>query len=199
MPSKTLAFLKKLLHPVLRILGMTEGPQNFEEFPYLMSVGDWAHSLVSKYTSRDPKLGPKYRVLMPNLHVARIRHYKEQGAPRHEYLVAEIVISESEKGYPEKRYLRLERVADDTISSGSSHSSLALSNNLYALDIVKTITGWPSDPCIEYLNCENLPQPITLLDLALAAETVHNDSERYQVMSRQCFWYADTVSGILET
>jgi hypothetical protein len=179
--------------------------QNTEEFPNHMSVEDWGRSLVSRYTSRDPELGPKYRARMPNIHVARIRRYKERKSPRHEYLVAEIAVPESER-----RYLLLERVAEDIVSTesnkevfyvsnGSSQSSLALSNNLAALDFVKTLTGWPTDPCIDKLDCENLPQPITVLNLALAAELVHNNSDKYQVMSRQCFWYADTVSAVLET
>lgn len=173
-----------------------------------MSVEDWRRTLVGKYTSRDPELGPVYRARMRELHVVKIRRFKERKRPRHEFLVAEIAVPGSES-----RYLRLDRSAEDfppTESSsankevfyaisGSSQSSLALSNSLAALDDVVTIAGWPGDPCIDKLDCRSLPDPITVLDLALAAELVHNNSDRYHLISRQCFWYSDTISGVLET
>ena len=203
-----LAFLQKIFHPVLRILGMSADPPNTDEFPKRMSVEDWRRGLVNMYTSRDLELGPKYCARMPTLQVTRIRRYKERKSPRHEYLVAEIAVPESER-----RYLRLERSARDSFPaesngankevfhpiSNGSQSSLAISSNLAAMDDVRTITGWPIDSCIDKVDCENLPEPITLLDLALAAELVHNNSDKYQIISRQCFWYADTVSAVLET
>ena len=202
MPS--FVFLQKLFHPILRILGMSADLSITEEFPFRVSVQDWRHTLVNRYTSPDLVLGPKYRARMRGLQVVRMRRYKEQERPGHEYLVAEIAVPESGK-----RYLRFERFAKDlpeesssakkTISNGSSQSLLAISSNPAALDEVITIARWPRDSCIAKLDCENLPEPITLLDLALAAEVVHNDSDKYELTSRQCFWYADTISAVLET
>jgi hypothetical protein len=191
-----------------RILGMSAKPENTEEFPNRVSVEDWSRSLVNKYTSRDPELGPIHRARMQELHVVKIRRYKERKSPGHEYLVAEIAVPESGN-----RYLRLDRFAEDGppaesrrankevfyAVSGSSQSSLALSSSLAALDDVETISGWPYDPCIDKLDCGNLSEPIIVLDLALAAELVHNDSDRYHIFRRQCFWYADTISAVLET
>ena len=201
MPS--FGFLQKLFLPVLRILGMSV-PPNTDEFPQNVSVVDWGRVLVERYTSSNLK-SPENSARMRRLQVLRIHQYKELESPGHEYLVAEIAVPESEK-----RYIRLDRSAEDldpeesssakmAISNGSSQSLLAISSNPAASDMVKTIAGWPSETCIGKLDCENLPEPITLLDFALAAEVVHNDSEKYKLLSRQCYWYADTVSAVLET
>ena len=204
MPS--FGFLQKLFLPVLRILGMSV-PPNTDEFPQNVSVVDWGRVLVERYTSSNLK-SPENSARMRRLQVLRIHQYKELESPGHEYLVAEIAVPESER-----RYLLLERSARDSVpaeSSGAnkevfhpisngSQSSLAISSNLAAMDDVRTITGWPIDSCIDKVDCENLPEPITLLDLAIAAELVHNNSDKYEVISRQCFWYADTVSAVLET
>lgn len=205
MPSKTLAFLQKIFHPVLRIFGMSAEPEDTREFPDgTMTVVAWARDLVSLHES------PKHRPRIQGLHVVRIRRYKEPNGSRHEYLVAEIATPGSER-----RYLCIERSLEDltpppesssakkevfhAVSNGSSQSSLALSSSLDAFDSVKIIEKLPRDSCIDRLDCENLPQPITILDLALVAQLVHNNSDKYRLISRQCFWYADTISAVLET
>ena len=37
-----------------------------------------------------------------------------------------------------------------------------------------------------------------LLDLALVAKVVHDHSDKYELFKRQCFWYADVITGVLE-
>ena len=34
--------------------------------------------------------------------------------------------------------------------------------------------------------------------LAIVAKVVHDHSEKYHLFKRQCFWYSDVVSGVLE-
>jgi hypothetical protein len=62
---------------------------------------------------------------------------------------------------------------------------------------VKTISNWPREQCIDKLDCRR--EFITLLDLALVAKLVHDHDSMYRLFKCQCFWYADTVSAVLET
>jgi hypothetical protein len=201
-----LASLRRFLHPLLLILGMTTPLPHSEEFPAGTSIEDWERSLRNFYCSHDLALGPEHRDRMKSLKITKIRRYKDWKSVEHEYLVAEVSVSDSQP-----RYLRIERFAQDlpasktaaekgplyTISTVSSQSSLALSKKLPASDCVKAMEIWPSvGKCIDNLNCTN--SSMILLDLAIVAKFVHDHSEYYRLFKRQCFWYSDMIVAILQ-
>ena len=204
MPSKFLASVRHFLRPLLRVLGMTTLSSRPQEFPQQSSIEDWEAILRSFYVSHDSDSSPLNSKDMKYFKITKIRRYKERRNLEHEYLVAEV--STKEPG--ELRYLRIERSAEDpvptksekssfyTLPTLSSQSSLIMSNNLPAKDHVYSVTGWPADNCIRYLDCRNAQ--IILLDLVIAAKVVHDHSSMYQLFKRQCFWYSDVVVAILE-
>ncbi|KAF8813295.1 hypothetical protein BYT27DRAFT_7206900 [Phlegmacium glaucopus] len=158
------------------------------EFPSNFGAEDWERTLIDFYCSN---------------HAKRDRMKSNTNTS---VLVAEI------KGpdLSESHYLQIERSARDpdpkkpnsnrgslrSITTLTSQSSLALSKSLPADDHVKTIETWPSDKCIYGLHCSDASA--TLLDLAIVAKVVHDNSSQYRLFKRQCFWYSDVIITVLE-
>jgi hypothetical protein len=202
MPSKASTTLRKFLRPILRFLGMSTPHGNLNEFPndQRRRVENWESYLQEHYC--------KHRSRMAALKVITIGRFKEKAAPEHEYLVAEVL--DPDVG---RRYVRIERFADfyDTTlaetssrhskSSLSSKSSAGVFSKVPAFDRVEEVAAWPITDddtlrCIEHLNCRG--SQMTLLDLAMAAKIVHDQNTHYHLFRRQCYWYADSITGILE-
>jgi hypothetical protein len=177
-----LASLRRFLHPLLFILGMTTPLPHSEEFPVFMSIDDWDRFLQNPYCSRDPRVGPVHRARMKSLRITRIRRYKDWRSIEYEFLVAEVSVP----GLQHPRYLRIERCSEDPpAEKGSLHS------------FVKTMEIWPSvDKCIHNLNCTN--SSIILLDLAIVAKLIYDHSEHYRLFKRQSFWYSDMIVAVLQ-
>ncbi|KAF8966490.1 hypothetical protein BDZ97DRAFT_1808122 [Flammula alnicola] len=199
----TSALLRKLFRPVLCILGMAARPRRLEEFPINVSIEDWEYSLLRLYTSRDIESGPTNRIRLSSTYIVEFRRYKEHAHPEHEYLIAKIWVPE---GY--YRYLRIERTAHIPLNEASKstlrsipttslQASLAVMGELYVYDSVKSIEEWPttSDQCLDRLQCPR--GHIRLLDLAIVATLLHDNSPRYQILTRQCYWYSDMILGVL--
>jgi hypothetical protein len=209
MHSKALTSLRSFFRPILRFLGMSSSPPPEIEFPNDTVVQYWELALLQLYCSSGLEEGPRNRSRMKNLKVNSIRHYKEKRHVEHEYLIAEI----SDPDLKELRYLQIERTAQDpqasntqdtterssprhSVSTLSSQSSLGVLKNLPARDIVSTKAGLPTgDTLMDTLNCRD--SEMILLDLAIAAKVVHDHSDKYQLLKRQCFWYADVIISIL--
>ncbi|KAF8809953.1 hypothetical protein BYT27DRAFT_7187278 [Phlegmacium glaucopus] len=197
----SLGSLRSFLRPLLRILRMSASLEYTAEFPSNFGAEDWERTLIDFYCSNHAKRGR-----MNSVNITKLRRYKSGKGLEHEYLVAEI------KGpdLSESRYLQIERSARDpdpkksnsnkgslrSITTLTSQSSLALSKTLPADDHVKTIEAWPSDKCIYGLDCSNASA--TLLDLAIVAKLVHDNSREYRLFKRQCFWYSDVIVTVLE-
>ncbi|KAF8816364.1 hypothetical protein BYT27DRAFT_7184291 [Phlegmacium glaucopus] len=197
----SLGSLRSFLRPLLRILRMSASLEYTAEFPSNFGAEDWERTLIDFYCSNHTKRGR-----MKSVNITKLRRYKLGKGLEHEYLVAEI------KGpdLSESRYLQIERSARDpdpkksnsnkgslrSITTLTSQSSLALSKTLSADDHVKTIEAWPSDKCIYGLDCSNASA--TLLDLAIVAKVVHDNSSQYRLFKRQCFWYSDVIITVLE-
>jgi hypothetical protein len=188
---------------------MSSSPPPENEFPGETIVENWEAYLLERYRSRDSEKSPQYRSRMLLLNVNAIRRFKETRHVEHEYLIAEIY----DPDLHQKRYLRIERTVEgsqdttertsssQSISTLSSQSSLGVLKKLPARDRVSTTTGWPSpgkngDICIEKLDCQL--SKMTLLDIAIVAKVVHEHSDKYDVFKRQCFWYSDVITGILQ-
>ena len=179
------------------------------EFPTETSVQDWESILMQFYRSLDSVSGLTNSRYMESLKITKIRRYKERSNSEHEYLIAEVSITQP----GELRYIRIERFVDDQVQStkilsekGSLHTVSAPSSqassplkNLPAKDCVRTISGWPNpydDACIENLDCRHAS--LILLDLVIAAKVVHDYRNMYQLFGHQCFWYSDMIVAILE-
>lgn len=216
MPLKLLAALRSFLRPLFVLLGMSSELQHFDEFPLSSRTGDdvvrWADHLVKMYCLEDTTLGPNYRARRSTLRVTDIRCYKKTKMPEHEYLVVHVDVPHSEGSY-----IRIERASADlipkdvnninadrpnsTLSRGISNRSLQSSqlliNELDAWDSAITVKGWPADILVAQIECRDVS--ITLLDIALVAQLVHGHSVKYQLFKYQCYWFADTNAGVLET
>jgi hypothetical protein len=212
MHSKAPISLRSFFRSILRFFGMSSSPPPENEFPGETIVENWEAYLLERYHSRDSEKSPKYRLRKDTLKVNAIRRFKETRYVEHEYLIAEI----HDPDLGQKRYLRIERTVErsqdttertgssQSISTLSTQSSLGVLKKLPARDRVSTTSGWPSlagpgkngDICIEELDCE--PSTMTLLDLAIVAKVVHDHSDMYDVFKRQCFWYSDVITGILQ-
>ena len=199
------SILQGLFRPILRLLGMSSPPPSDVEFPGDTCVEDWEACLRERYCSRDPEKSPKDRSRMKTLKVITIRRYKERKHAEHEYLIAEV----SDPNLNRSHYLRIERAAEDpptkdNISPLSSQLSLSSQSSLGALkkvpahDHVTKMASWPTtgDICIGSLACRD--SQMILLDLAIVAKVVHDHSDKYQLFKRQCFWYSDVITGVLE-
>ena len=212
--SKISSSLRKLFHPVLRLFRMSSLPSAEAEFPENVTVSDWMSTLQKLYCSRDPDVSHRDRSRMKTLKVVSIRRYKVKKGPEHEYLVAKV----SSPDLDQTRFLCIERdvkievPTNDTaertprnspFSSQASLSSLPISPSLVVLkklpahDHVTQLTDWPTnDKCTDNFDCED--SEMILLDLAMAAKLVHDHSSKYQLITRQCFWYSDAMLGVLE-
>jgi len=212
------SLLNPLLHPFLRIFGMTLPTKGTEEFPHDCSIEAWEYSVIRLVTSTDAKQGTEARYRMGRFKISELRRYKETSFMEHEYLIAEIA--------PNSSYLRIERYVRETDANGNidpeqgevplqkdSHflvqsspliSSLQKSSawsGVPADDMVSTpsLSKWPSDDkMIERMRFGGSSSP-TLLDLVLAAKVVHDHSSEYRLFDRQCYWYADMVIRTIES
>jgi hypothetical protein len=207
--------LRKIFLPILRILGMSTPSEQEPEFPSRGDVIDWEPNLLARYRSLDPKDSHKYRIRMHSLKVTQIRCYKVKEKPEHEYLVAAVYDSDQRR----TRYIKIDRYVGNTTpkdttersslhsndssqslpqspSQSSVQSSLVLSTTFPAYDEVKTTDAWPTGHiCTKELDCAR--SSMLVLDLAIAAKLVHDDSSQYYVLTRQCYWYADVISTVL--
>ena len=142
---------------------------------------------------------------MYTLKVVALRRYKTQRGAEHEYIVAKV----SDPDLDQPRYVRIERSRQDLPSSTplSSQSSLLSTQSslgplgalkkLPAVDHITQLENWPTgDRPIGSLTCKD--SGMILLDLALVAKVVHDHSDKYELFKRQCFWYADVITGVLE-
>ena len=184
----------------------TPSPALNAEFPTEISVQDWEPILMKLYCSHDPVSGLANSRSIDSLKVTKIRRYKERSNSEHEYLIAEVSITQPD----ELRYIQIERFVDDqstkipekgplhTVSALSSQTSLA-SKDHPARDRARAISGWPNPndhACIENLDCKRAS--LFLLDLVIAAKVVHDYRNMYQLFRHQCFWYSDMIVAILE-
>ena len=69
-----------------------------------------------------------------------------------------------------------------------------------AADTVERVEKFQSSKIIRTIefNSIALPKRPSLWDLMILAYVVHEDSTAYELLGRQCFWFADTISAILE-
>ena len=65
-----------------------------------------------------------------------------------------------------------------------------------AFDTVTEILGIPEGKLVKALRFTRGNEP-TLLQLAIAAATVHDDSPQYRAFGRQCYWFADVLLQVL--
>ena len=208
MHSKT-SILRSFFRPILRFLGMSTPPPPEFEFPGDSRVEDWESTLRDRYCSSDPEKSPRDRLRMETLKVTNIRRYKEKKHVEHEYLVAEV----EDPVFGQPRYLLIERTVDDTLPANdttarsprssrsalslSSQSSLGMISKIPARDHVTKMASWPTgDILIDNIKCQG--SKMILLHLAIAAKVVHDHNEKYHLFKRQCFWYTDVISGVLE-
>ena len=210
MPSTFFASVRQFFHPLLRLLGMAapSSALSIAEFPTEISVQDWEPILMQLYCSHDPVSGLINSRSIDSLKVTKIRRYKERSTSEHEYLIAQV--STTLPG--ERRYIRIERFADDqggqsteipekgsfhTVSASSSQTLLPL-KDLPARDCARAISEWNpnGDTCIENINCKHVS--LFLLDLVIAAKVVHDYRNMYHLFRHQCFWYSDMIVAILE-
>ena len=192
---------------------MSSLPPPDTEFPNDTSVVDWMNGLRERYSSPDPGKSTGHRSRMKTLKVVTIRRFKANRSPEHEYLVAKVL--DPDLGQPQ--FLRIERSpqrhhlpTNDTAEksphiipfssnislSSDSAPSLGVFKKLPADDYVTKVRDWPAvDKCIDYLKCEH--SPMILLDLATVAKLVHDHSDKYELFTRQCYWYSDAIIGVL--
>ena len=87
--------------------------------------------------------------------------------------------------------------------SGSSLSrpSGIISNRYLAADTVVRIDEFPPKAriarTVEFISTPH-PQRPSLWDLMILIHVIHGDSRVYELLDRQCFWFADSISAILE-
>jgi hypothetical protein len=221
-------FLQSLLSPLLRILGMSDPALDLcIELPHNNLVPAWEHSVINAYTSADPDQGPTSRARMQNLKVLELRRYKETSTTmEHEYLVAKIARPSSSHTflridrsggeadvitlYSQRKddansELTVLQSSNDAASSRQSFQSKSMSissllsmGKLDATDAVCTVHSWPTcDSLTEKVVCKNQCSLI-LLDLVLLAKVVHDYSDKYRLLRRQCYWYADMIMRVLQ-
>ncbi|KAM6503562.1 hypothetical protein JOM56_000505 [Amanita muscaria] len=79
--------------------------------------------------------------------------------------------------------------------------SVISSNRHVAADTVTSINSFPKKAriirTIDFTSAERSQRP-SLWDLMIISHVVHQDSIAYDLLDRQCFWFADTISAILE-
>src|SRR6266550_4200614 len=88
------------------------------------------------------------------------------------------------------------RLSDSSISRPSAMSS----NQYLAADTITRISSRP--PHSNVLRTitfkgDRAKRP-SLWDVMILASVVHNDSTNYTLLGRQCYWFADTIFGLLE-
>ena len=88
------------------------------------------------------------------------------------------------------------RLSDSSISRPSAMSS----NQYLAADTITRIGDHP--PRSNVLRTitfkgDRAKRP-SLWDVMILANVVHNDSATYTILGRQCYWFADTIFGLLE-
>jgi hypothetical protein len=84
--------------------------------------------------------------------------------------------------------------------SSISRPSVMSSNQYLAVDTITRISGHP--PHSNVLRTitfkgDRAKRP-SLWDVMILANVVHNDSATYTLLGRQCYWFADTIFGLLE-
>ena len=89
------------------------------------------------------------------------------------------------------------RLSDSSLSRPSAISS----NQYMAADTVKRIEKFQTPAnvvrTIEFHSTDRSKLP-SLWDLMILVYVIHEDSTTYELFDKQCFWFADTVSAILE-
>ena len=91
------------------------------------------------------------------------------------------------------------RLSDSSISRLSTVSS----GRHYAADTMMRIDSLPSSSeaiPVKSITYSCKPEELaSLWDLMILTNVVHEYSKTYQLLERQCFWYADTICALLET
>ena len=142
--------------------------------------------------------------------VMRIGIYKERSHPQHEFTIAEVLTDEKKT-----RYYCLERlvrrkantqnsgealsllVAQTSSFSSSSDSSLHLLARPTSYDTVRMEKGRPKEHCGKAVNFRRCSVPPTILDLSMLGATLHDNSLNYQLLQRQCYWFAAMLLLVL--
>jgi hypothetical protein len=87
------------------------------------------------------------------------------------------------------------------LSEDSLPRSSAISSNQYlAADTITRISGHPSHSKVLRtitFKGDRAKRP-NLWDVMILVNVVHNDSATYTLLGRQCYWFADTIFGLLE-
>ena len=111
------------------------------------------------------------------------------------------------------------------VSANSSYSPAQIFKVLDAKDRISQVKAWPASIDLTRETVEGKKEKIdkavaeskeekdfllkeqklqgsttcTLADLAILAYVIHTGEERYKLLSRQCYWFADTVMQVLTT
>ncbi|KAG5638622.1 hypothetical protein H0H81_011341 [Sphagnurus paluster] len=166
------------------------------------SVERWLTDMVGRLRELSIP-GAITRARLPGMVVEEYARFKKRSNSEHEYLIAKIRCPD---GKP--RFIRLERTVKlesqkdlgsirHVASTIKQVSNLVL-GNLPAEDTVTLVSGMPTDSEDERIESKTPQNPITLLDLAIIAHCVHEDSKNYNLLKRQCFWFGATISCLLE-
>jgi len=182
----------------------------------VMKVPQLPATLIENYKAQKalppwkPRVSHQHREMIVDCYTA----YKDRTSLQHEFLVFKIVnISNNNR----ETYLRIERAGKEhqEEEATSSNSSVPLSKQLAttvaasnskeydADDTVTMVTSFPTannDLTKLFSVKKNSIEgtAMTLLDVAIAAKTVHDASEKYKLTSRQCYYFVESLCGILQ-
>ena len=94
-----------------------------------------------------------------------------------------------------------QRFARGWSDSSLSRPSGIISNGYLAADTVVRIHEFPPKAriarTVEFNSTPHSQRP-SLWDLMILIHVIHRDSRVYELLGRQCFWFADSISAILE-
>ena len=90
----------------------------------------------------------------------------------------------------------IRRLSEDSLPRPSVMSS----NQYLAADTITRISGHPphSDVLRTIMFKDDRAKRPSLWDVMILANVVHHDSDTYTLLGRQCYWFADTIFGLLE-
>jgi len=90
----------------------------------------------------------------------------------------------------------IRRLSEDSLPRPSAMSS----NQYLAADTITRINGLPSDSQVLRtitFRGDRSSRP-NLWDVMILVNVVHQESTTYKLLERQCYWFADTIFGLLE-
>lgn len=195
--------LLRLIHSLSRLFKMSTLAMDQQYFPTIIIPNDLLATLQIAFASKDPNAGPVQCARLESLVVLRIRVYKENDRPRHEYAIAEFYDTVAKK----RRYSRVDRhVCDRTEGNEKVQRkqrkqlcSSCFSKGIPAQDHVLAIPGWCAGKDLMVLELDCKEAGLLYHEWVAAAAVTHNFHPNYTLLGRQCFWFADTVAGVLET